>query len=96
MATTIRLTGGIVILEPSGKIIGAAVSELREKLTSQLDASNAACILINFEHVNKMDSSGLGMLVNVHVVAMQKKSRIGTGLFSFRFFWQYFSHLLIF
>ena len=77
MATTIRLKGGIVILEPSGKIIGAAVSELREKLTSQLDASNAACILINFEHVNKMDSSGLGMLVNAHVVAMQKKSRIG-------------------
>ena len=24
-----------------------------------------------------MDSSGLGMLVNAHVVAMQKKSRIG-------------------
>ena len=36
MATTIRLRGGIVILEPSGKIIGTAISELREKLASQL------------------------------------------------------------
>ncbi len=77
MATTIRLKGGVVILEPNGKIIGTAVSELREKLASQLEASDAACILINFEHVNQMDSSGLGMLVNTHAVAARKKSRIG-------------------
>ena len=32
MATTIRLRGGVVILEPNGKLIGTAVSELREKL----------------------------------------------------------------
>ena len=77
MATTIRLRGGVVILEPNGKLIGTAVSELRDKLASQLDASDAACILINFEHVNQMDSSGLGMLVNTRAVAARKKSRIG-------------------
>ena len=73
MATTIRLKDGVVILEPNGKIIGTAVSELREKLASQLDASDAACILINFEHVNQMDSSGLGMLVNTRAVAARKE-----------------------
>ncbi|MYG06994.1 STAS domain-containing protein [Candidatus Poribacteria bacterium] len=77
MATTIRLRGGVVILEPNGKLIGTAVSELREKLAAQLEASNAACILINFEDVNQMDSSGLGMLVNTRAVAAWKKSRIG-------------------
>lgn len=77
MATTIRLRSGVVILEPNGKLIGTAVSELREKLASQLDASDAACILINFEHVNQMDSSGLGMLANTHAVAVRKNSRIG-------------------
>lgn len=77
MATTIRLRGGVVILEPNGKIIGTAVSELRDKLASQLDASDAACILINFEHVNQMDSTGLGMLVNTHAIATRKNSRIG-------------------
>ena len=78
MKTTVRLEGGIPILEPHGKIVGTAVSELREKLALELlDASDAPCFLINFEHVHKIDSSGLGMLVNVHVIAAQMKSRIG-------------------
>lgn len=78
MATTTRLRGGIPILEPHGKIVGPAVSELREKLALELlDASDAPCFLINFKHVHKIDSSGLGMLVNVHVIATQLKSRIG-------------------
>ena len=78
MAITMRLKGGIPILEPHGKIVGPAVSELREKLALELlDASDTPCFLINFEHVHKIDSSGLGMLVNVHVIAAQLKSRIG-------------------
>ena len=78
MATTMRLRGGIPILEPHGKIVGPAVSELREKLALELlDASDTPCFLINFEHVHKIDSSALGMLVNVHVIATQLKSRIG-------------------
>ena len=78
MKTTIRLKGGVPILEPHGKIVGPAVSELREKLALELlDASDTPCFLINFEHVHKIDSSGLGMLVNVHVIAAQMKSRIG-------------------
>lgn len=78
MKTIIRLKGGVPILEPHGKIVGPAVSELREKLALELlDASDTPCFLINFEHVHKIDSSGLGMLVNVHVIAVQMKSRIG-------------------
>ncbi|MDD9973529.1 MAG: STAS domain-containing protein [Candidatus Poribacteria bacterium] len=73
-----RLKDGIPILEPHGKIVGPAVSELREKLALELlDASDTPCFLINFEHVHKIDSSGLGMLVNVHIIAAQMKSRIG-------------------
>ncbi len=78
MKMIMRLKGGIPILEPHGKIVGPAVSELRERLALELlDASNTPRFLINFEHVYKIDSSGLGMLVNVHVIAMQLKSRIG-------------------
>ena len=78
MATTMRLKGGVPILEPHGKIVGPAVSELREKLALELlEASHTPCFLINFEHVHKIDSSALGMLVNVHVIAAQMKSRIG-------------------
>ena len=78
MATTMRLKGGVPILEPHGKIVGSAVSELREKLALELlEATHTPCFLINFEHVHKIDSSALGMLVNVHVIATQLKSRIG-------------------
>ena len=78
MKTTIRMESGVPILEPHGKIVGTAVSELRERLALELlDASDTPCFLINFEHVHKIDSSGLGMLVNVHVIAAQMKSRIG-------------------
>ena len=78
MKMMMRLKDGVPILEPHGKIVGTAVSELRERLALELlDASNTPRFLIDFEHVHKIDSSGLGMLVNVHVIATQLKSRIG-------------------
>ena len=50
MATTMRLKGGVPILEPHGKIVGTAVSELREKLALELlETSHTPCFLINFE-----------------------------------------------
>ena len=78
MKTNIRLKDGIPILEPHGKIVGSAVSELREKIALELlGVSDTPRFLINFEHVHKIESSGLGMLVNVHVIAAQLKSHIG-------------------
>ena len=78
MKMMMRLKSGVPILEPHGKIVGPAVSELRERLALELlDASEMPCFLINFEHVHKIDSSALGMLVNVHVIAAQMKGRIG-------------------
>ena len=78
METTVRMRGGIPILEPHGKIVGNAVSELREKLALELlDASDAPRFLIDFKYVHKIDSSALGMLVNMHVNAAQMNSRIG-------------------
>lgn len=77
MKTTTRLKDGVPILEPNGKIIGNAASELQEKLVSQIDASNTSTILINFKGVNKIDSSGLGTLVSAYIAAKRKKGRIG-------------------
>jgi anti-sigma B factor antagonist len=77
MATTIRQQDGVAILEPNGKIMGASVSELRDVITSQIDASDEPRILINFERVTMMDSSGLGTLMGAHVTATRKKGRIG-------------------
>ena len=63
MTTQIRQQNGISILEPNGKIVGHSVSELREVILPQIVASDAPRILINFENVNMIDSSGLGTLM---------------------------------
>lgn len=77
MATQIRQQDGITIVEPSGKIVGSAVSELREVLAAQIEASDAPRILINLEQVNMIDSSGLGSLVEARTRAARKDGRIG-------------------
>ena len=77
MTTKIRQQNGITILEPNGKIMGTAVSELRAALSPQLEISDTPRVLINFENVNKIDSSGLGALMGVRAMTVRKKGRIG-------------------
>ncbi|MDE0682908.1 MAG: STAS domain-containing protein [Candidatus Poribacteria bacterium] len=77
MTTKIRQQNGITILEPNGKLMGPSVSELQTALSPQLETSDTPRILINFEHVNKIDSSGLGALMGVRAVTARKKGRIG-------------------
>ena len=57
--------------------MGAAVSELSEVLTAEIEASDTPRILINFENVNMMDSSGLGSLLQARAIANRKDGRIG-------------------
>ena len=77
MTTIIRQKNGVTILELTGKIIGEAIPELRAIMIKQIDASKTPCFLINFEQVRKMDSAGLGLLVNMYAMTKQKKGRIG-------------------
>lgn len=77
MATTIRERGNVTILEPSGRIVGPAVSELRQTILPDIEASETPCILINFENVNMMDSAGLGALMEARALASRKDGRIG-------------------
>ena len=64
MTTQIRQQNGISILEPSGKIVGASILGLWETLSPQIEAHDTPRILINFEKVNKIDSLGLGALLD--------------------------------
>lgn len=77
MATEIREQDGVTILEPNGRIVGAAVSELRETISQQIEASDTPRILINFADVNQVDSGGLGALMEARALANQKQGRIG-------------------
>ena len=77
MITKIRQRNGIAIVEPNGKIMGPVASELWESILPQIEASDAPRILINFEHVSKIDSSGLGALMVARATIVQKKGRVG-------------------
>lgn len=77
MITKIRQENGIAILEPNGKIMGPAASELWDAISPQIAASDTPRILINFEHVNRVDSSGLGALMIARAAVAHKKGRVG-------------------
>ena len=77
MATQIRQQDNVTILEPSGRIVGAAVSELRQTILPDIEAAETPRILINLENVNMMDSAGLGALMEARAIASRKDGRIG-------------------
>lgn len=77
MTTQIRQQDGIVILAPNGRIVGSAASELRKTIVPRIEAHDEPRMLINLENVHKIDSIGLGVLIEAHIVATKKKGRIG-------------------
>ncbi|MYB96209.1 STAS domain-containing protein [Candidatus Poribacteria bacterium] len=77
MTTTIRLAGGVPILEPKGKIIGPTGDQLKERLVSEIADAQTSCVLINFEHVYRIDSTGMGALVMVYIEVKRRGGRIG-------------------
>ena len=77
MTIQIRRQDGIVILEPNGRIVGAAASELRKTLVGQIASDDDPRMLINFKNVHRIDSIGLSVLVEAHIAVMKKKGRIG-------------------
>ena len=77
MTTQIRQQNGISILKPTGKVGGRSVSDLRKVILPQIEASDTPRILINFEQVNRIDSSGLGTLMEAYAAASRKQGRVG-------------------
>ena len=77
MTTQIRQQNGISILKPTGKVSGRSVSDLRKVILPQIEASDTPRILINFEQVNRIDSSGLGTLMEAYTAASRKQGRVG-------------------
>ena len=77
MLTTTRHQDGISILVPPRALMGEAVPQLRQELMKQINMRHVPRILIDFGHVRKMDSGGLGTLVNASSMAKSKAGRMG-------------------
>ncbi len=78
MAAEVRERDGILIIKPTGRIIGPAGTELREQISGELEKiSGTPKVLIDLADVARIDSSGLGTLVACHVSVARKEGRIG-------------------
>lgn len=77
MATQVRQRDGVTVIEPNGRIVGLAVSELRETISQQIEAADTPRILINFADVTQVDSGGLGTFMEARAMTNQKQGRIG-------------------
>lgn len=78
MEVNVTIRDGIIILKPSGRLIGVAGSELGEVIEAHLpNASESPKFLFDFADVSRMDSTGLGALIGLHVTIAQQGGRIG-------------------
>jgi len=65
----------IKIIQPSDFLNGVQVKQLRHQI-SDLVASGVDIILINFENVKQIDSSGLGGLIAIQRVVRTANSKV--------------------
>ena len=76
MITHIRHQDGVTIIEPKGKLVGTSVAELKAAILPEIAAYEEPHILINFEHIKRMNSSGLGALMQARSLTKKKKGRM--------------------
>lgn len=78
MEVNVEVRDGVIILKPNGRIIGVASGQFQQVIKNLLqDAPDSPRFLFNFADVSRMDSTGLGALIGLHVSIVPKGGRIG-------------------
>ena len=72
MLAEIRQREGVIVIRPTGRMIGAANAEIREQINEELEEHfDSPKVIFNlrecYNALYRMDSSGLGTLVSVNV-----------------------------
>lgn len=70
MVPEIQILNGVVHVKLTGSIYVETASIMREKLLHQLDKGYKDFV-IDFEHVDYIDSSGLGVLISIQKRSLQ-------------------------
>ena len=71
MEFNIRHRAGVIILSPTGEIIGDTSREFRDVVAKQLaSVSEVPKLLFDFAAVPMMDSTALGVLIGTHLTIM--------------------------
>ena len=78
MDIDVKNRDGVIVLKPDGRLIGTASNEFRQVVQTQLrDASESSNFLFDFTDCPRMDSTGIGALVGLHLSIAQKGGQIG-------------------
>ncbi len=83
MLAELRQKEGLLIIRPTGRMVGAANIELKQQISKEIEEyPELPKVIFNLEAVTRMDSTGLGTLVSVHVSISRKGKRtaiVGAG-----------------
>ena len=73
MLAEIRHKEGVIVIRPTGRLIGAANVEIRQQIHEELEEFfDSPKVIFNLEEVTRMDSSGLGTLVSFMSLLLAK------------------------
>lgn len=70
-----RIEDGICVVMIEGNIALDGVNEAKSYLKPHLDSSDVNGLVINFEKVNFIDSSGIGLIVSIFKTMQQKSGK---------------------
>ena len=77
MICTHRIEDDICLVSIEGNIALDGVNEAKAYLKTHLDSPDIKGLVINFEKVNFIDSSGIGLIVSIFKTMQQKDGQFG-------------------
>ena len=83
IAVDVKNRNGVIVLKPRGRLIGHASNELRQVIETQLQETDEPCnFLFDFADCLRIDSSAVGVLVELYVSIAQWGGVAGVTNFS--------------
>lgn len=76
MRVDLKIIGDTVVVRMQGELDHHAAEKLRPKIDNMLSCGRVRNILFNFQDVDFMDSSGLGMILGRYRAAANKGGRV--------------------
>ncbi len=76
MDVKLKMAGETLVVRMRGELDHHTASGLRTKIDEKVSCGQAANVLFNFQAVNFMDSSGLGMVLGRYRAVKEKGGRV--------------------
>lgn len=77
MQISIHIKGKIYFVDLEGALEGESVAQIKKHLNPVLDGQHFDAMVFNFEKVNFIDSSGLGLIVRVFKELRHQEQKMG-------------------